>query len=333
MKKIIVTGGAGYIGSHTVVELFNSGFNPIIIDNLCNSSEKNIKGISEIIGKDIKWHNVDCRNQKAINNIFELEGNIEAIIHFAAYKSVKESVLNPNKYYNNNIGSLEVILNSMEKYKVNKIIFSSSCTVYGVPDILPVTENSPFKKAESPYAETKQLCEKILMENNFRSVSLRYFNPIGSHPSFLIGDCSADKASNLIPIITEAAIGKREEITVFGNDYNTSDGTCIRDYIHVLDLAKSHVKSINFLINNDGKHAFNIGTGIGLSVLQAIRIFEKSNNMKVNYSFGARRSGDIEKIYANCDLSQKKLNWVAKETIEQAMTSSWEWEKKKKKSK
>jgi len=329
MRKIIITGGAGYIGSHTVVELYNSGFTPIIIDNLCNSSEKNIKGISEIIGKDIKWHNVDCTNQKEINNTFELEGNIEGIIHFAAYKSVEESIQNPKKYYDNNIGSLEVILNSMGKYKVNNIIFSSSCTVYGMPDILPVTENATFKRATSPYGETKQLCEKILMENNFSSVSLRYFNPIGSHPSSLIGDCSADKASNLIPIITETAIGKREEITVFGNDYNTSDGTCIRDYIHVVDLAKSHVKSMDFLIKNDGKHAFNIGSGIGVSVLQAISIFEKSNNMKVNYSVGPRRSGDIAQIYANSDLSQKKLNWVAKETIEQAMISAWEWEKNK----
>ncbi|MBT6809074.1 MAG: UDP-glucose 4-epimerase GalE, partial [Flavobacteriales bacterium] len=237
MRKIIITGGAGYIGSHTVVELYNSGFTPIIIDNLCNSSEKNIKGISEILGTDIKWHNVDCTNQKEINNIFELEGDIEGIIHFAAYKSVEESIQNPKKYYDNNIGSLEVILNSMGKYKVNNIIFSSSCTVYGMPDILPVTENAPFKKAESPYGETKQLCEKILIENNFSSVALRYFNPIGSHSSFLIGDCSADKASNLIPIITETAIGKREGITVFGKDYKTSDGTCIRDYIHVVDLA------------------------------------------------------------------------------------------------
>ena len=329
MRKIIITGGAGYIGSHTVVELYKSGFTPIIIDNLCNSSERNIKGISEILGKDIKWHNVDCTNQKEIDNIFELEGNIEGIIHFAAYKSVEESIQNPKKYYENNIGSLEVILNSMGKYKVNNIIFSSSCTVYGMPDILPVTENAPFKKAESPYGETKQLCEKILMENNFSSVSLRYFNPIGSHPSSLIGDSSADKASNLIPIITETAIGKRKKITVFGNDYNTSDGTCLRDYIHVVDLAKSHVKSMDFLIKNDGKHAFNIGTGIGVSVLQAISIFEKSNNMKVNYSVGPRRSGDIEQIYANSDLSKEKIGWEAKETIEQAMVSAWEWEKNK----
>lgn len=328
-RKVIVPGGAGYIGSHTIVELHKSGFTPIIIDNLCNSSEKNIKGISEIIGKDIKWHNVDCTNQKAIDNIFELEDNIEGIIHFAAYKSVEESVQNPKKYYDNNIGSLEVILNSMKKYKVNNIIFSSSCTVYGIPDILPVTENASFKKAESPYAETKQICEKILIENNFNSVSLRYFNPIGSHSSSLIGDYSDDKASNLIPIITETAIGNREKVTVFGNDYNTSDGTCIRDYIHVLDLAKSHVKSMDFLIKNAGKHAFNIGTGIGVSVLQAIRIFEKSNNIKVNYSIGPRRIGDIEQIYANSNLAKVKLNWEAKETIEQAMISAWEWEKKK----
>ncbi len=329
MRKIIITGGAGYIGSHTVVELYKSGFTPIIIDNLCNSSERNIKGISEILGKDIKWHNVDCTNQKEIDNIFELEGNIEGIIHFAAYKSVEESVQNPKKYYKNNIGSLEVILESMKKNNIENIIFSSSCTVYGSPDILPVTENAPFKKAESPYGETKQICEQMLKEDACQSVSLRYFNPIGSHSTSLIGDCSADKPSNLVPIITEVAIGKRKEITVFGDDYNTLDGTCIRDYIHVVDLAKSHVKSMDFLINNPGQHAFNVGTGIGISVLNAIKAFEQTNQLSINYTIGPRRDGDIEQIYANGNLVKEKLGWEAKETLEQAMQSAWDWEKQK----
>jgi UDP-glucose 4-epimerase len=217
----------------------------------------------------------------------------------------------------------------MKQNEVKNIIFSSSCTVYGMPDILPVDENAPFKKAESPYGETKQICEGMLKDDICNSVALRYFNPIGSHPSALIGDCSADKASNLVPIITEVAIGKREKITVFGDDYNTPDGTCIRDYIHVVDLAKSHVLGMDFLINNPGKHAFNVGTGIGVSVLDAIKAFEKTNNLSINYSIGPRRSGDIEQIYANSSLVRAKLGWEAKESLEQAMKSAWDWEKRK----
>ena len=329
MKKIIVTGGAGYIGSHTVVELYNSGFFPVIIDNLCNSSIKNIEGISKIIGEDIKWHNVNCCNQIDVDEIFKKEGKIDAVIHFTAFKSVEESVKNPEKYYKNNIGSLEVILESMKKNNVKRIIFSSSCTVYGSPDILPVTENAPFKKAESPYGKTKQICEQMLKENACQSVSLRYFNPIGSHSTSLIGDCSADILNNLVPIITEVAIGKRKEITVFGNDYNTPDGTCIRDYIHVVDLARSHVKATDFLLNNPGKHAFNVGTGIGISVLDAIKAFEKTNKLIINYSIGPKRDGDIEQIYANVSLIKEKLGWEAKQTLEQAMISAWKWEKEK----
>ena len=329
MKKIIVTGGAGYIGSHTVVELFNSGFTPIIIDNLCNSSDLNLKGINKIIGTRIKHYNVDCCNKNDVDSVFKEEGKIDGVIHFAAFKSVEESVKYPEKYYKNNIGSLEVILESMKKNNVKNIIFSSSCTVYGSPDILPVTENAPFKKAESPYGETKQICEQMLKEDACQSVSLRYFNPIGSHSTALIGDCSADRPSNLVPIITEVAIGKREKITVFGDDYNTPDGTCIRDYIHVVDLAKSHVKAMDFLINNPGKHAFNVGTGIGVSVLEAIKAFEQTNKLSINYSIGPRRDGDIEQIYANSNLVKEKLGWEAKETLQQAMISAWEWEKLK----
>ncbi len=329
MRKILVTGGAGYIGSHTVVELTSAGYTPILVDNLCNTSIQNIEGIEKITGNKIKWHNTDCTDKVGMDKVFSEEGTIEGAIHFAAYKSVEESSQNPQKYYDNNIGSLKVLLECMRKYKVKNIIFSSSCTVYGMPDVLPVAENAPFKKAESPYGETKQICEGILKNDTCNSVALRYFNPIGSHFSALIGDCSADRASNLVPIITEVAIGKRKKITIFGNDYNTPDGTCVRDYIHVVDLAKSHVKAMDFLINNPGKHAFNVGTGIGVSVLDAIKAFEKTNNLIINYSIGPRRIGDIEQIYANGSLVQVKLGWEAKESLEEAMRSAWDWEKGK----
>ena len=329
MKKILVTGGAGYIGSHTVVELISAGYIPILVDNLCNTSTQNIEGIEKIIGHKVKWYNTDCTDKSGMAQVFTEEGKIEGAIHFAAYKAVEESVQNPQKYYDNNMGSLKVLLQCMQENEVKNIIFSSSCTVYGMPDILPVNENAPFKKAESPYGETKQICEGMLKEDTCNSVALRYFNPIGSHSSALIGDCSADRPSNLVPIITEVAIGKREKITVFGDDYNTPDGTCIRDYIHVVDLAKSHVKAMDFLVNNPGKHAFNVGTGIGVSVLDAVKAFEKTNNLTINYSIGPRRNGDIEQIYANGSLVKEKLSWEAKETLEQAMKSAWEWEKRK----
>lgn len=329
MKKILVTGGAGYIGSHTIVELIKSGYDPIIIDNLCNTSIHNIDGIEKITGKRIKWHNVDCTDKIAIDKVFIKEEKIEGVIHFAAYKSVEESVQNPEKYYNNNLGSLEVLLQCMQKNKVTNIIFSSSCTVYGMPDFLPVDERAPFKKAESPYGETKQLCEQMLSDNVCNSVALRYFNPIGSHSSALIGDCSSDKPSNLLPIITETAIGKRKEITIFGNDYKTPDGTCIRDYIHVVDLARSHVQAIKFILANNGKYAFNVGTGVGISVLDLVYTFEKVNSLNLNYSIGPRRNGDIEQIYANNNLIKDQLGWEAKESLEEALKSAWNWEKSK----
>ena len=330
MKKILVTGGAGYIGSHTIVELIASGYTPVIVDNLCNTSTENIHGIEKIIDTAVKWHNVDCTDKIAMDKVFTKEGRVEGVIHLAAYKAVEESVLKPEKYYNNNIGSLKVALNCMQENEVKNIVFSSSCTVYGKPDVLPVDENSPFKKAESPYGETKQICEEMLKADTSNSVALRYFNPIGSHPSALIGDCSADSPSNLVPLITEVAIGKKEKITIFGDDYNTPDGTCIRDYIHVVDLAKSHVLAMEFLIKNQGKHAFNVGTGIGVSVLDAVKAFEKTNKLKINYSIGPRRIGDIEKIYADGSLVKTKLGWEPKEKLEQAMKSAWEWQKKKK---
>tara|TARA_B100000497_G_C7667877_1_gene402798 strand:+ start:800 stop:1792 length:993 start_codon:yes stop_codon:yes gene_type:complete len=330
MKKILVTGGAGYIGSHTLVELSANDFEPIIVDNLCNTSIQNIQGAEKIIGKSISFYNVDCTDEDALNAVFEQEKSIEGAIHFAAFKSVEESVREPEKYHSNNIGSLQVLLNVMKRHNVENIIFSSSCTVYGSPDILPVSESAPFKKAESPYGETKQLCEELLNNTKISSISLRYFNPIGSHESGVIGDCSSDKASNLVPIITETAIGKREQITVFGDDYDTPDGTCLRDYIHVVDLANAHVKALQYVMKNKGKSAFNIGTGNGVSVLEAIHIFEKVNNIKVNYKIGPRRAGDVEKIYSDNTLSTNELKWKAEKTLDTAMLSAWKWENQKK---
>ena len=329
MNKIIVTGGAGYIGSHTLVELSRNGFSPIVVDNLCNTSIQNIKGAEKIIGIKIPFYKIDCTNESEFKKVFETEKNVKGVIHFAAFKSVEESVREPEKYFKNNIGSLEVLLKLMNDNGLNNIIFSSSCTVYGSPDVLPVNESAPFKKAESPYGESKQLCEELLNKSDINSVSLRYFNPIGSHESGLIGDCSADKANNLVPIITETAIGKREQITVFGDDYNTPDGTCLRDYIHVVDLANAHVKALNYVISNGNKSVFNIGTGKGVSVLEAIRIFEEVNELQINFKIGPRRAGDVEQIYSDNTLSTNELKWKAKIPLENAMKSAWKWEQQK----
>lgn len=329
MKKILITGGAGYIGSHTIVDLYNNQFNPVIVDNLSNSSISNIRGAEKICGTSFKFYNINCCDEKQMNAVFEHENGIEGVIHFAAYKSVEESVQNPKKYFQNNIGSLETVLKLMQKHQLNNLIFSSSCTVYGSPNKLPVSESAPFKKAASPYGESKQRCEEILQKSSINSISLRYFNPIGTHESGLIGDCSLDKASNLVPIITETAIGKREKVTVFGNDYNTPDGTCIRDYIHVVDLANAHVKSLNYLIKHHGKHIFNIGTGKGLSVLEVIKSFEKSTQQKLNIKIGPRREGDIEQIYSDITQCVSELKWKAKLSIDDAIKSAWHWEQQK----
>ena len=325
-RKILVTGGAGYIGSHTVVELYLAGYMPIILDNLCNSTKRNIDGINKIINTKILWYNVDCTDYKKMKEIFINHPDIYGCIHFAAYKSVAESIDKPEKYYKNNIGSLEVLLKCIDKYDFKNIIFSSSCTVYGTPDVLPVDEKAPFKKAESPYGETKQLCEDLIEENVCNSVSLRYFNPIGSHDSGLIGDCSSDNASNLVPIVTEVASGIREKLVVNGNDYNTHDGTCIRDYIHVQDLALAHVSALDHLLDSEGKHIFNVGTGNGLSVLDIINSFEQVNNIKVNYKIGPRRKGDVEQIYSNGNLIKNILGWKPIKSIKEALISSWKWQ-------
>ena len=325
-RNILVTGGAGYIGSHTVVELYLSGYMPIIVDNLCNSSKRNLDGINTILNTKILWYNIDCTDYKKMKEIFLNHPDIYGCIHFAAYKSVAESIEKPKKYYKNNIGSLEVLLKCIDIYDFKNIIFSSSCTVYGTPDVLPVDEKAPFKKAESPYGETKQLCEDLIEENVCNSVSLRYFNPIGSHDSGLIGDCSSDNASNLVPIVAEVASGIREKLVVNGNDYNTHDGTCIRDYIHVQDLALAHVSALDHLLDSEGKHIFNVGTGNGLSVLDIINSFEQVNNIKVNYKIGPRRKGDVEIIYSNGNLIKNVLGWKPIKSIKEALISSWKWQ-------
>ena len=329
-KNILVTGGAGYIGSHTLVELYNSGYKPIVVDNLSNSSLNNITGAEQIIKSKIDFYKVDCADFDQMDKIFKELNNIDAVIHFAAYKSVEESLTNPNKYFSNNIGSLETLLDLMTKHRVYNIIFSSSCTVYGTPEILPVNELASFGKAESPYGETKQLCEKLLEESEINSISLRYFNPVGSHPSCLIGDCSADKPNNLVPIICEVASGKRKSMQIFGNDYDTHDGTCVRDYIHVVDLAKAHTMAVNHILNNTKiKTAYNLGIGKGVSVQEVIDSFQKVNNLKISYKLGPRRAGDVEKIYSDNTKINNELGWFPVMTFESALETAWNWEKLK----
>ena len=329
-KDILITGGAGYIGSHTVVELFKSGYRPIIVDNFSNSSLQNIKGAEKIIKNKITFYELDCTNEAHMNELFKKEVNIQAVIHFAAFKAVEESVKEPKKYYDNNIESLVVILSMMKKYELNNIIFSSSACVYGIPDILPVNELATFKKAESPYGETKQLCEKLIDKVYLNSISLRYFNPVGSHESSLIGDCSTDKPNNLVPIICEVASGKRHTMQIFGDDYNTVDGTCVRDYIHVVDLAKAHVAALNHILNSKKiKTEYNVGVGKGISVQELVHSFEKVNDMKISYKIGPRRAGDVEEIYSDNSKINDELNWFPMMSFESALKTAWIWEKNK----
>ena len=332
--KIVVTGGLGYIGSHTVVQLIQNKFDVIIIDNLSNSELFILDNIKKITGVKPIFYNVDLVDFDKTNKIFKSH-KIDGIIHFAALKSVSESVKKPIKYYNNNLISLLNILKSMKENNVSKIVFSSSCTVYGQPDILPVSEDAPFKIAESPYAKTKQISEEIIQDfigadDNIKSISLRYFNPVGAHNSGLIGELPIGVPDNLIPYLTQTAAKIREELFVFGNDYDTSDGTAIRDYIHVDDLANSHLVSFERLLNNKTKDSYefyNIGTGNGYSVLEVIKTFEKINNLKIKYSIKERRDGDIEKIYSDINKSKKILGWVSKRGLEDMMSSSWKWQK------
>lgn len=332
-KKILVTGGTGYIGSHTVVELINSGYQPVIVDNLSNSSSKVLKQIEAITGTSPEFFNFDLSDGQSIRSLIKTHPDIEGIIHFAAFKAVGESVEQPLKYYRNNIYSLVNLLDAFSEQKVN-FVFSSSCTVYGEPDQLPVTESSPVKHAESPYGNTKQIAEDILQDTsrvnkNLKVTALRYFNPVGAHASALIGELPIGIPQNLVPFITQSAIGKRGPITVFGNDYDTPDGSCIRDYIHVVDLAKAHIAALRTM-NEPGQETsygvYNIGTGKGSSVLEIIAAFESSTGVKLNYTIGERRGGDIEKIYGDVTKAEKDLDWKAELGLPEMMSSAWAWE-------
>jgi UDP-glucose 4-epimerase len=336
MSKIIVTGGAGFIGSHTVVELYRAGFEPIIIDDFSNSEKSVLQGIENIIGTSVSCYAADCNNQQVMDTIFAHEKNITGIIHFAAFKAVGESVQQPVKYYRNNLNSLLVMMEMMITHKVPHLVFSSSCTVYGQPEVLPVNEQSPILPAQSPYGNTKQLCEQMIEQiikagKPLKAISLRYFNPIGAHPSGHIGELPIGIPGNLVPFITQTAAGLRPMITVFGNDYNTSDGTCVRDYIHVVDLAKAHVKALELLDRTQDSQyydVFNVGTGAGNTVLEVIKTFEIVTGRKLNYKIGPRRSGDIEKIYAEVDKARDVLRWQSGLTLRDALKDAWNWQQK-----
>ena len=335
MQTILVTGGTGYIGSHTVVELLLKNYRVIVVDNLSNSTTDSLDGIENICGKRPLFYQIDCSNTTEMASIFDRHPEIVASIHFAASKAVGESVEKPLLYYRNNLVSLINLLECIRKVG-GSLVFSSSCTVYGQPDVLPVTEQAPMKKAESPYGNTKQIAEDIIVDSvaaypQIKAIALRYFNPIGAHPSAEIGELPLGIPNNLIPFVTQTAYGLRGELKVFGNDYNTPDGTPIRDYINVVDLAKAHVIAVERLLTNKGKKAvevFNLGTGTGLSVLDVITAFEKATAVKLPYRIVDRRAGDIEKVWADTTFANTELGWCAQETIEDTMRSAWEWEKK-----
>jgi UDP-glucose 4-epimerase len=333
MKKILVTGGLGYIGSHTVVELINAGYEPVIVDDLSNSHPKILEQITKIAGKKPVFHQLDLCDEEAVNNLATAESDISGIIHFAASKAVGESVQKPLKYYRNNFYSLINLLNAYYGKPIN-FVFSSSCTVYGQPDKLPVTEEAPVKPAESPYGNTKQIAEEILRDMvasgaGYKVIALRYFNPVGAHKTALIGELPIGVPQNLVPFVTQTAIGKREKLTVFGDDYSTPDGSCIRDFIHVVDLAKAHVAALKLMENDSfkGYDVFNIGTGNGFSVLEIIAAFERSTGVKLNYTIGPRRSGDIEQIWGDVTKSTDQLHWKAGLGIDEMLSSAWAWEK------
>ena len=333
MKKILVTGGLGFIGSHTVVELQNEGFEVIIIDDLSNSSKHVLGRITSITGKQLVFEKIDLKDQQALKKFFNNHKNIEGVIHFAASKAVGESVEKPLLYYHNNISSLIYLLEEMEANRVSKFIFSSSCTVYGQADKMPITESAPFKTAESPYGNTKQIGEEITSDtskvSSLKAIALRYFNPIGAHESAKIGELPIGIPQNLIPYVTQTAAGIRKELSVFGGDYPTHDGTAIRDYIHVVDLAKAHIVALKRLIENKNKSAFevfNIGTGKGSSVLEVIKTFEKVTKQKLNYKIVGRREGDIVEAYADTSFANKELKWKAKLSLEEALASAWKWQ-------
>jgi UDP-glucose 4-epimerase len=337
-QTILVTGGTGFIGSHTTVELQQAGYKVVIIDDLSNSNANVLDGIEKITGIRPAFEQINCCDYQALDAVFTKYPDIEGIIHFAASKAVGESVQQPLKYYRNNIVSLVNLLDLMPKHHVKGIIFSSSCTVYGQPtaENLPVTEKAPIQKALSPYGNTKQINEEIIQDDihsgaPIKSIILRYFNPIGAHPSALIGELPNGVPMNLIPFVTQTAIGIREQLKIFGNDYSTPDGTCIRDYIYVVDLAKAHVKAMARVLDNpdtDHIEVFNIGTGTGLSTLEVVQGFEKATGVKLNWKFAPRREGDIEKVWGNVDKANKVLGWKADTPIEDVLKSAWKWQQK-----
>ena len=332
-KQVLVTGGSGYIGSHTCVELIQAGYEPVVVDNLSNSEIDAIRGIEKITGKPVDFNKVDCLDVPALEKIFSTH-NFVAVIHFAALKAVGESVHIPLDYYRNNLGSLINLLTLMMKYDVPNIVFSSSCTVYGQADVLPVTEQTPRKPALTPYGATKQMCEDILRDSiaaygKLKGIALRYFNPIGAHPSALIGELPRGVPNNLIPFVTQTAAGIRPMLSIFGDDYNTPDGTCIRDYIDVVDLAKAHVVAVDRMTGGRSKadyEIFNIGTGRGVSTLEIVKTFEKVNNLKLNYKIAGRRAGDIEAVWADTSYANKELGWKAERPLEETLKSAWKWQ-------
>ncbi len=334
MAKILVTGGCGYIGSHTIVDLIENGYDVISVDNNSRSNSLILNGIEQITGKKIKNYKVDLCNFDDTFAIFQENKDIHAIIHFAAYKSVSESVVNPLLYFENNLVSLINLLKCVQEFKVPHFVFSSSCTVYGNPDQMPVTEETPLKPAESPYGYTKQMGENIVNQfcknSGTQSILLRYFNPAGAHPSALIGEMPIGKIENLVPAITHTAIGRIPQMLVHGNDYPTRDGSCIRDFIHVCDIATAHTLALTYLEKNKPERIFNLGIGNGVTVLEAIQAFEKVSATKLNYEIGPRRPGDVVAIYANNDLAKKELGWAPRYSLEEMMATAWKWEQKRK---
>ena len=335
MSKILVTGGCGYIGSHTIVDLIENGYDVISVDNNSRSNARILEGVEKITGKKVKNYKVDLCNFDDTFAIFQENENIQGIIHFAAFKAVGESVEKPLMYFENNISSLINLLKCVQEFGIPYFVFSSSCTVYGNPDQIPVTETTPPKPAESPYGYTKQMGEQIINEfaksSSTRCILLRYFNPVGAHPSIKIGEMPVGKPENLVPGITQTAIGKLNKMYVYGNDYDTRDGSCIRDFIHVCDIAHAHTLSIEYLQKQKTTarcEVFNLGSGNGVSVLEAIRSFEKVSGIKLNYEIGPRRPGDVIAIYANNDFAKKQLGWEPKFSLDEMMMTAWEWEKR-----
>lgn len=333
-EVVLVSGGAGYIGSHTTVALIEAGYDVVIIDNLSNSDLGAVEGVRKITGVDVPFEQVDCCDKEALRAVFK-KYDFNSVIHFAAYKAVGESVEKPLKYYSNNLGSFVNLLELMQEEGRSNVLFSSSATVYGEPDTLPVTEASPRKPATSPYGNTKQMCEDILRDTvaagaGVKGIALRYFNPMGAHPSALIGELPRGVPNNLVPFITQTAAGVRECLSIFGNDYNTPDGTCIRDYIDVVDLAAAHVAAIGRLVEGRNKkdyEVFNVGTGRGVSVMELVEAFERVNGLKLNYRIVGRRSGDVESVWADTALANEELGWKAVRTLDETLAAAWAWEK------